>query len=80
MNGFSRMLAVAGIALLLTGCARNGPLDFRSVQPWERGTLAKDSMRLEGDPVDAYVDEHTYFSKEASTGGSGVGAGGCGCN
>jgi hypothetical protein len=80
MSRWPRTLAIAGIGLLLAGCARNGPLDFRDVQAWERGTLAKDSMRLEGDPVDAYVDEHTYFSKEASTGGSGVGAGGCGCN
>lgn len=68
-------------ALVLTGgCTNGGMLDFERVRPWERGALAKDAMRLEGDPVDAYVDEHTYFSKEASTGGSGVGAGGCGCN
>ena len=26
------------------------------------------------------VDDHIYFSKEGSTGGSDVGGGGCGCN
>ncbi|HEX3583376.1 MAG TPA: DUF4266 domain-containing protein, partial [Thermoanaerobaculia bacterium] len=26
------------------------------------------------------VDEHIYFSKEASMGGIDVGGGGCGCN
>lgn len=73
-------LAVALSALLLAGCANIPLLRFEEVRPWERGTLAKDAMRLGGDPVDAYVDEHVYFSKEASSGGSGVGAGGCGCN
>jgi len=71
-------LVAAGI--VLAGCANGGLLEFKQVRPWERGTLAKDSMRLDGDPVDSYVDEHIYFSKEASSGGSGVGAGGCGCN
>jgi len=50
------------------------------VQPWQKGTLAKKQMALEGDAIDRYVDEHIYFSKEASTGGTGVGGGGCGCN
>ena len=74
-----RLLPLAAV-LLLSSCAKNGILDFQQVRAWERGTLAEDAMQLEGDPVDAYVDEHIYFSKEASTGGSGVGAGGCGCN
>jgi hypothetical protein len=26
------------------------------------------------------IDQHVYFSKEASTGGVGVAGGGCGCN
>ncbi|MFA9462208.1 DUF4266 domain-containing protein [Thiohalorhabdus methylotrophus] len=80
MRGARRTVLPLLAALLLSACANNGPMDFRKVKAWERGTLAEESMRLGGDPVDAYVDEHTYFSKEASTGGSGVGAGGCGCN
>jgi len=50
------------------------------VQPWEKGNLAKPEMAIEGDPLDVAFMEHTYFSKEASSGGAGVGGGGCGCN
>jgi hypothetical protein len=30
--------------------------------------------------LDAKFTDHIYFSREAATGGSGVGGGGCGCN
>lgn len=60
--------------VLLTGCSSMG------VQPWERDLLAKDSMQLVPDYFDGFYDDHIYFSKEASSGGQGVGGGGCGCN
>ena len=50
------------------------------VQPWEKDILAQDSMKLDPDSMQSYVDDHIYFSKEAATGGKGVGGGGCGCN
>jgi len=50
------------------------------VEPWERDLLAKDSMQLPPDYFDSFYDDHIYFSKEASSGGRGVGGGGCGCN
>lgn len=50
------------------------------VRPWERGLLADDAMRLDSDPLDWSIDDHIYFSKEASSGGRGFGGGGCGCN
>ena len=50
------------------------------VEPWERDILAKDEMQLTADPVEAAIDDHIYFSKEASSGGRGFGGGGCGCN
>jgi hypothetical protein len=59
---------------LLAGCSSMG------VEPWERDLLAKDSMQLEPDYFDSFYDDHIYFSKEASSGGKGVGGGGCGCN
>jgi hypothetical protein len=59
---------------ILTGC------DMQPVKPWERDVLAKPSMQLIPDELDNALDEHTFFSKEASTGGQGVGGGGCGCN
>jgi hypothetical protein len=68
-----------GVALIaslscLAGCASIG------VKPWERSVLARDDMQIVSDPLDASIDEHIYFSKEASSGGQGFGGGGCGCN
>lgn len=67
------VVAVIG-AVLLCGCAGLG------VQPWERDVLARDEMQLVADPLETALDEHIYFSKEASSGGRGFGGGGCGCN
>jgi hypothetical protein len=50
------------------------------VHPWERGRLADPAMQLLANPLEAEVDDHIYFSKEASSGGRGFGGGGCGCN
>ena len=60
--------------VLLTGCSSLG------VEPWERDLLAKKEMALTSVPVDAALDDHIYFSKEASSGGRSFGGGGCGCN
>ena len=56
----------------LVGCTQ--------VAPWERGTLARQEMAVEPDALRAAVMKHTYTSKEAASGGYGVGGGGCGCN
>lgn len=69
-----RSVLLLTIATLLGGCSSMG------VEPWERDLLAKDSMQLVPDYFDNFYDEHIYFSKEASSGGQGVGGGGCGCN
>ncbi len=58
----------------LSGCSSWG------VQPWERDVLAQKKMQLDPYPVDTYLDEHIYTSREASAGGRGIGGGGCGCN
>ena len=50
------------------------------VQPYERGTLAKPVMAESLDPLETAMTDHAYFSREASSGGNGVGGGGCGCN
>jgi hypothetical protein len=60
------------IGMFAAGCAE--------VKPWQRNILAQPEMQLDPDPMDTYVDEHVYFSKEAATGGRGIGGGGCGCN
>ncbi len=59
---------------LFTGCASIG------VKPWQRDLLSEPAMSLNDDPVSLALDEHIFFSKEASTGGLGFGGGGCGCN
>lgn len=51
-----------------------------TVQPWQRGTLSDYTMRPDRDPLDDTLKEHVYFTREAATGGRGVGGGGCGCN
>ena len=59
---------------LISGCV------IHEVKPWERDILAQDKMKLVPHPVENALDEHIYFSKEAASGGQGVGGGGCGCN
>ena len=60
--------------LLVSGCSSMG------VEPWERDTLAREDMAIDNAPMDSAFDDHIYFSKEASSGGSGFSGGGCGCN
>jgi hypothetical protein len=50
------------------------------VEVWERDVLAKSEMQLDSDAVNHSLDDHIYFSKEASSGGRAFGGGGCGCN
>ena len=49
--------------MLFSGCSSMG------VEPWDRDILAKDEMQLTSDPLEAALDDHIYFSKEASSGG-----------
>jgi hypothetical protein len=69
-----RLLFIFMLPIIFSGCSSLG------VEPWERDLLAKDSMQLNADYLDNFFDEHIYFSKEATSGGQGVGGGGCGCN
>lgn len=69
------LLGLAAASLLLTGgCAT------ARVHPWERATLADYTMRPDRDPLSGAMSEHVWFSREASSGGRGVGGSGCGCN
>jgi hypothetical protein len=67
---------MAAALLLGTGCA--GPAV--RVRPWERGPLADAAMDPDRDPLGSALTEHVYFSREAASGGRGVGGSGCGCN
>ena len=78
MSIVRRILVVAGflpaVVLAISGCSSMG------VEPWERDVLAKQEMQLVSNPLEIAIDDHIYFSKEASSGGRGFGGGGCGCN
>jgi len=67
-----RVFVLVGASLLSISCS--------TVNPWERGILAKPEMAWEPDPLLGQLQEHVYFSKEGSSGGYGAGGGGCGCN
>ena len=73
-HAFLLLLSIAVASILFGGCASVG------VEVWERDVLAKTEMQLDAQAVDRALDSHIYFSKEASSGGSGFGGGGCGCN
>ncbi|MBL4794892.1 MAG: DUF4266 domain-containing protein [Pseudomonadales bacterium] len=59
-------------SLFFSGCAE--------VKVYQRGTLAKQEMSWKPDAMEAAFDNHVYFSKEGSSGGSKTAGGGCGCN
>lgn len=67
-------IAVLLCYLSLTGCSSLG------IEPWDRDLLARPDMEMINDPLEAGLDSHIYFSKEASSGGEGFAGGGCGCN
>ena len=70
----ARSTVLLGVLLALAGCSTLG------VKPWQREILARPEMALTANPMDAAIDDHIYFSKEAASGGRGFGGGGCGCN
>ncbi len=70
----SRTLIFFGFSMLLSACSSLG------VQPWERDILSKKEMIFGACVLEAGFEDHTYFSKEGSSGGRSFSAGGCGCN
>jgi len=70
-----RLTLLLASLLLLGGCAA------KEVKPWEKERLSEESMQPDGgNPVLRLYQQHVYFSKEGSKGGTGLSAGGCGCN
>lgn len=70
-TGKALLLAILSL-FWFAGCA--------NVQPWEKQNLAKPAMTFDRDRLEAGYIEHIYSSKEAASGGAGIGGGGCGCN
>ena len=67
-------LVTALAVVALAGCTLQPP------KPWEKGDLARASMRFDADPLETKLTQHIYQSKEGAGGGGTVGGGGCGCN
>jgi hypothetical protein len=71
------LAALAGAALGGAGCST---IAADRVHPWQRAALADETMNPDRDPLGTAMSDHVYFSREASSGGKGVGGSGCGCN
>jgi hypothetical protein len=69
------LLCAGGLLAALGGCSSLQP-----PQAWEKSALAQPRMKMDRDGLEARFMSHVYFSKEAASGGDGVGGGGCGCN
>ena len=70
-NSATVMIALA-IFAVLSGCT--------TVQPWERGNLAKPQMALDPYPLQSALRAHNYSSREAASAAANAQGGGCGCN
>ena len=71
ISEFIRSILGISLGIYLSACT--------AVQPWERGTLAKEHMALDPYPGQSMYREHNYSSREGSSGGSAAKGGGCGC-
>ena len=60
------------LSLTLFACA--------NVPPYKREILSKPVMQFDSEKTDRLAREHFLNSLEGSSGGFGVGGGGCGCN
>ncbi len=69
-----RLLPCLALIVALTACSIAPP------RPWERDLLARPDMAIDGDLLEQRFMQQVYSSKENSSGGQGVGGGGCGCN
>jgi len=72
-NQLNKILCLV-VIILLSGCT------IDPIKPWERDILARENMAVDADAMLQLMDEQVYYSKEAASGGKGIGGGGCGCN
>ena len=69
-----RRLCILLVVTLISSCSSLG------VRPWQRDILSRSDMQPGGSALDNAINDHMYFSKEASSGGRSYAGGGCGCN
>jgi hypothetical protein len=68
------------LGLILVGVGSLEGCGSLGVKPWQRELLSRQDMRSDAAGLDDAIDDHLYFSKEASSGGRSFAGGGCGCN
>lgn len=71
MKSIFRIVVVLAALSSLIGCA--------NISVTQRAVLSRPDMQLDFDGARGKIAEHSYASKEAASGGRGVGGGGCGC-
>jgi Domain of unknown function (DUF4266) len=69
-----------GALVLGAAVCGSGGCTVLGAKPWDHDLLAERAMQVSGYPIEAGMDDHIYFSKEASSGGRSFAGGGCGCN
>ena len=70
------MISRTIIALVLSGSLAG----CVTVQPWQRGTLAKPHMALAPHPLRTALVAHVRSAREAASGSVSKDGGGCGCD
>jgi hypothetical protein len=76
----TQILSLALLALAVCAFCGCSSASATRVKPWERAQLADPTTNPDRDPLATAMQEHIYFSREAASGGRGVGGAGCGCN
>ena len=66
------ILALVGLAALLSGCT--------TVQPWERGALSTEPMKLDDGRTQRFERAAETYREGAVGGAGGKSGGGCGCS
>lgn len=69
------LAAALSLLTALAGCAGPG-----GPAAWDKSFIAKPEMSMSWNALGTRLDQQVYESKEAASGGYGVGGGGCGCN
>jgi hypothetical protein len=69
-----RLLCILLLTATVCGCSSLG------VRPWQRDILSRADMQPGGSALGDAINDHMYFSKEATSGGRSYAGGGCGCN
>ena len=71
---------ILGLLIIAVAVTSGGGCAVLGAKPWQHDLLAEQAMQVNPYPLETTIDEHIYFSKEASSGGRSFAGGGCGCN